>query len=363
MRDDVMMKLLTILIISFHTCLAVANDLLAGDTFRININTLEELTDEDLAVVKAHKFDGQYGAYVAPNELQPKEMLPLVADVPVGSLVSVGTQRCLMAGAKLSQIAKVHCYDISHGVLVFNLINAKLIAIAKNRQDFLDLANKASLQDWRERLSQLHFKDDTMQDLFEFWRYHFRSNPMNQLFARPPTSVFFDEMNYGYDDALFTRLQKMILAHDVTFDWIDLTSSNGISALVKSMRRNGEILSILDLSNVPEYTMFTPLTPALVAFAKISTPDTVILQTTENGSGLWFYSAFKMTEQNLEKLKTYDDQKQRGLGAVWDLKINPEFLHLFSVQSAGGLCRTPECQASQAECKRVDQDQRHYIGE
>lgn len=303
-RSSIQLILLTFFVTVFQAWTVSAGEINSGPVFRVGVRSLEELSQEDFDVLKAHKTDGRYGNYVAPNEWQPAMMLPLMVSAPEGSLVSVGTQRCLMSAAKIKNILKAHCYDMSHGVLMFNLLNAKLIATAKDRRDFVFLALKAESSVWKKRLSNSALTQERIQDLFDFWNHHFRVNPLNRLFIQRPTRLKFAEMNYLYDDALFARLQKMIHAGDISFDWLDITNKDAILALVNLLKQNGETLSIIDFSNIPEWTTFSPIAKALVEFIPISRPETVALETTEQDIW-WTYFAFDLTEENQQKVKTY----------------------------------------------------------
>jgi len=339
--------LLTFFVTVFQSWTVLAEDFNSGPVFRIGVRSLEELAQDDFDVLKARKTDGHYGNYVAPNEWQPALMLPLLVSAPTGSLVSVGTQRCLMTAAKIKRILKAHCYDMSHGVLMFNLLNAKLIASAKDRRDFLFLALKASSAVWKKRLSNAALGDERIQDLFDFWNYHFRVNPLNRFFTESPTRFKFGEMNYLYDDALFVRLQKMIRAGDITFDWLDVKNTAAIQALVKSMKANGETLSIIDFSNIPEWITFTPIATALNEFVSISRPETVVLQTIEEDVR-WTYFAFDLTNENQQKLKTYP--------------AGADAMAYFLMRSSTPNFEGRDYEAFKVELKKLEKDWSLYLG-
>ena len=182
--------------ISFMICVmaalpAVAAQVLADSHAVIGMQSLAQLSDDQFAAFAANVGDPHYGQYVAPNELQPELMFPLVADAPPGTLVSVGTQRCFMAAVAMSKIASARCFDIDHGVLIFNLLNVDLARVARDRHDFLFMAKDAPLAEWRKRFDP-EIPQERIATLFRFWKIRFRDNPFNAFFSNPPRDLVFE---------------------------------------------------------------------------------------------------------------------------------------------------------------------------
>lgn len=287
-----------------------ASEVIAHQKFRIGVQVLEELTAYDYQILAQHRGDAYYGQYVAPNELQPWLMRPLIKGLPPGTLVSVGTQRCFMAAASELQFVAAHCFDYSHAVLVFNLIEARLIELAHDRSDLLFLALSAKEDEWQKRFSAYgsDLTSEQIGTLFEFWQLRFRMNPLNELFTAPPERLIFSDMNYLYSDQPFHRLKTMIKNHALYFDWIDVTQPNHLKALSEFMLSHNQRINVIDTSNIIEWTGAPGLLKPLKNLSEVRATSSIVLQTVGVNNILWTYFAFDWTDQNIRQFDRMQEE-------------------------------------------------------
>lgn len=269
--------------------------------FKIGVSRLEQLGPSDYAFLRRYFETPGYGHYVAPNEVQPNLMLPLVANLPPGTLVSVGTQRCFMAAATVTRVHSARCFDYSHGVLIFNLLNARLIEVAQDVDDYRALVVSASAREWYARFTDAGFRisPEQLGWLFQFWSLRFHRNPFYRLFKQPPTPLTFADMNYMYDQQRFARLQQLIRTGKLVFDWIDVTSAEHIAALTKDLLKRNERVSLLDLSNIVGWTGFDQVVPTLLTLAPVSLPESLVMLTDIDSGPFWTYGTFKLRDPKL----------------------------------------------------------------
>lgn len=327
-----------------------------GTNAKIGLKALENLSHEEFAILHEHTLDTRFGQYVAPNEMQPELMLPLTQNAKPGTLVSVGTQRCFMAAAKLTQITKIHCFDMDLGIVFFDLLNIRLLELAKDRRDFLWLTLDAPVEEWRKRFSSSPMTTEMVDDLYEFWNLRFRINPLNRFFIRTPAPMTFAEMNYLYDDLLFSRVQELARAHAFAIDWINIIRMNQVSELVDAMKSEGDSLSILDLSNVADWTGSPALAKPILTLGQVGNPNTIILQTAVENL-YWIFGSFTLTNENKSHLQSDNLPKD------YVLQEGTPLNELFSMKISRLQCNNrTECAKFKQELESVTRDWDEYLG-
>lgn len=165
-------------------------------------------------------------SFVAPNEMQPGDALPLLRNSPAaatGLYVRVGTERAYV-GAALAKATALLLVDIDPQAVRFNRINRALLKTSRSREDYLKLRLHASQKDWITR-GHLLPKNDLIvrpylagQEHFDWWHKRVRSDPgfvplhlatESTSKGRPTGEWAFRAANYLHDAALFTHLKNL----------------------------------------------------------------------------------------------------------------------------------------------------------
>ena len=121
------------------------------------------------------------------------------------------------------------------------------------------------------------------------------------------------------------------------FDFVDLAKANQVAELIASMKARGETLSVLDISNVADWTSLFRLAKPLQAFGAVAKPTSTIVVTKNDDRGAWSYGAFKLNENNLSALASL------RFDASVDLSDGSAFMRLFSAKSSRLDCDGRAC--------------------
>jgi hypothetical protein len=94
------------------------------------------------------------GAYLPPNEQHPALALPIYRKSNHGVYVSVGTERSFI-GAALTGAKGLYVIDYDLLAVRFANVNRALLAVSRNRVDYMNLRLTAPLDVWQQRSREL----------------------------------------------------------------------------------------------------------------------------------------------------------------------------------------------------------------
>lgn len=169
---------------------------------------------------EALKNRGAHAGFIIPNEKEIGKHSAAFAALSAGLYLSVGTERGLMSAA-LSQgkIKALLQVDRDPQVVVYNRINRALLSLAKNREHYLQLRLRSSVEDWQKAMAQnsnlspedkMTFSDSNS---WSWWQSYVVQNPQGwTLFHRDPKAnneAEYASANYLFDDVLFERVSVL----------------------------------------------------------------------------------------------------------------------------------------------------------
>lgn len=240
---------------------------------------------EDLELPELFTVTGGFGTFVSPNEQMPSRALPILRRAGPGVYVSVGTERGFIGAALTPKADSLLLLDRDAHVVRYNRVNAALLALAKDRRDYLELRRWASHEDWRARAPgvapELRALLEDAQ-LWAWWRKTLREPGFESLHAPPPPvegPYAFQGANYLHDDALFARLHAMAKAGRIKAHQLELGDSAALPSLVRALKAGGVQLSVLDISNAwgPAYMDELGVESLVQAFGAVASPSQSLL--------------------------------------------------------------------------------------
>ena len=199
------------------------------------------------------------GIYAVPNELTPIKAIPVLRRAPSGAYLSIGTERGFMSASLSPQITSLICFDYDHGAVLYDLVNAGLLKLSKNRHDYLNLRLTENFEQWRNRMKQIPLRAEIKQVLekeetFQWWTTNVRERGDFVEFHEPAPSAAkaypYKGANYLYDDVLFQRIHDLAMKDKISAFAVDLRDPSQVQALADAIRANNESLAIIDISNV-----------------------------------------------------------------------------------------------------------------
>jgi hypothetical protein len=277
------------------------------ETYRDLISGQHTSSESSLiaSLPSTYDFQKKYG-YFWPNEYIQKEVQPVLAKVPAGAYLSVGTDRGFMGAALSPEVTHLLLTDACADIVLFNQINTALIQIAKDREDYVQLrlsVGKQARSLWKTRARTFSQLDSESYSLlmdpenFHLWQkkvagsthanfllFHAR-NPYEArdsegaLIANPDEPYAF--ANYLYEDKLFYKLQEMARNGRIRSLQVDYNHVGQVDRLMQSLQRSGIPLSVLDLSNAwdPAYIKRENLKKVLLSASTISQSKSLFLIT------------------------------------------------------------------------------------
>lgn len=169
--------------------------------------------------------NGPYRAdFLAPNELNPENQLPILENAPQGIHISVGTERGFIGAAMNPSSTGLILVDRDAAVVRYNAINIALLELAENRAEYVDLRLNLDHSHWQElaearyrdgRLSEFAHKILTAQEHYLFFRETIRKVNSTFYFLHKngkerthfvKAHSYFNNSNYLYDEVLFNKL-------------------------------------------------------------------------------------------------------------------------------------------------------------
>jgi hypothetical protein len=247
------------------------------------------------------------GSYVVPNERRPQDARPVLEKASHGIYVAVGTERGFI-GAALANADRLVLLDRDPQVVLFNRINAALLRISRDREDYLHLRRSATEAEWKERIASLPvdsadrailagtqywrwWKNQASQ--WKWWRNNVRHGPGFSLNGDPwgfrslhrgeSEDHEFEDANYLYDEVLFSRLQRLARQRRIESHLLSLSSGESTQKLVAAIRTAApnERISVLDLSNTwnDAYLRSHGVAAVIETFGSCMTGDSMVLLT------------------------------------------------------------------------------------
>lgn len=271
------------------------------------------------------------GAFVVPNERHPKDMRPILEKSPRGAYVTVGTERGFIAAALAPEISHLVLADIDPAVYAYNRTNVALLRLARTREEYAYLRERAPHRRWVELARARNSPDVSVlgeAGAFREWRKHQRRNLSASRFSRARDAWHrfvrdrlpwlapdapgdesrmpeFEEVNYLRDDALFSKVKALADRGRIRPLVADLGDEKTVGVLTRALARSGVPLGALDLSNVWDsvYLKARAVITLVERFGAVAARDSVLI-ITEGGSGTlgytgpspWRYFGFRFAD-------------------------------------------------------------------
>ncbi len=281
-------------------------------------------------------------SFLHPTEHNPIDSMPVIKDTPAGAYVSVGFERSFIGAALAPNADHLVILDRDPRVIAMANFNAGLLALAKNRVDYMELRMIATGEEIAARAKESKIASDYAKaladpHLFTYFKrvirngsHHFHS--FSALHEPPPTRAVVDNLdyayrgaNYLYDPRLFEKLSRMAKAGNISALECDLANAKSLNSVATEMHAKQVGLSVLDVSdtwyharNMP-YS-FLPREKSLElwrAFAPLTKPTSVVLMTgwypnpepqqDPRGMDYWPWIYFGMTYDKVNDLQ-YGEQ-------------------------------------------------------
>lgn len=244
------------LIITFLICGVLAQGRLAGANQCLNLFRTNPLTSDLLQTIP-HLDEGP--GFIAPNERQIGVIRKELEKVPSGVYVTVGTERGFMAAAMQGgrTIALV-LIDRDQKVNLYNLINRSLLALAKNREHYLQLRLKSNFSDIQKVLKispELSAENKSIlanEKAWQWWQYHVQESLEWMRFHQPaeknPDRAF-ENANYLFDDQLYGHISRLAKLNRIFVIHDDLGSVSVQARIANIVNALHSSVSMLDFSN------------------------------------------------------------------------------------------------------------------
>jgi hypothetical protein len=257
-----------------------------------------------------------FGGHASPNEWNPQDAKEIWAQSQQGGVyVAVGSERAFI-GAAQSNADQLLMVDMDLGVVLFNETNRALIAVAKNREDYLHLRLHSTQAEWIDRANASGLPENLTvalrnPDHFNSWLEGPR-NIYNRHFKRfqsrptadSPYKSLFKGVNYLWDDAAFAKLSKMARENKIKIIQAELDKEDGVAKLKQSMSEMNSPICVFDMSNAwhKQYIEYDHLIRLFRMLEANGTPRSLLLLTN--------YPSKKTTESYAKELGAFP--------SVWD---------------------------------------------
>lgn len=222
--------------------------------------------------------------YVHPNELDPiraKEIWQAVA--PGGVHLSVGSERSFVAAGLIRGVDTLLLTDIDPEVVQYNRVNALLLKLSTDREDYVALRT-AKLSEWKRRANSADIspaETDLLLRGHRFWSSLYKElNPLLAPLLDRSSShgKTFQEANYLRYEAQFNRIQELAKRNAIWTLHINLFDSSNTKTLSGFLASKRKSIHSLDVSNAWTYRVASDLR-FVKNFSEASTPDTLVVLT------------------------------------------------------------------------------------
>ena len=272
------------------------------------------------------------GAYLPPNEQHPALALPIYRNSNHGVYVSVGTERSFI-GAALTGAKGLYVIDYDLLAVQFAKVNRALLAVSRNRADYVNLRLTAPLDVWQQRSRHLTGEDkETLASAasWEFWDKRVRKSrdPTFGHFHVAPQHADdpFFAANYLFDDRLYSHLRWLARSARIWARLVDLRHEKDVRALCEDLKSKGSPLGIVDTSDVPSADFGGARIAAryVMMFSEHAQDNTLFLSTSAaHPPGInWSYYAFtggKVRGQDEKTIQRWYEIEMRKISATQQL--------------------------------------------
>ncbi len=211
----------------------------------------------DLPQMIPHVDEGP--GFIAPNERQIGIVRKEFEKVPAGVYVTVGTERGFMGAAMQGGRAKgLVLIDRDQKVNLYNLINRSLLAVAKNREHYLQLRLKSNFADILKmiqsspELSVENKKILANEKAWQWWQFHVQESLEWTRFHQSPeknSDRAYENANYLFDDQLFGHISQLAKKNRIYIVHDNLGSATFQARIADIVEALDSSVSMLDFSN------------------------------------------------------------------------------------------------------------------
>ena len=278
--------------------------------------TLDELLEICLRV----KAD-DYITSLGPNEWQPEKSRSIFAVAkPNGVYAGVGADRAV-TGLVLTPNAVGGLFvDIDPRSQLFHRINNVLGLSAENSAEYRRLRFATDFSQW----SRLQGNVDAHRlkldpKFFNWWKEVMTITDLQAI--HDPSKGYFRDVNYLYNEELFTKYKNLIPV--IVVARADITNILQVRAAIHPLELRQQKISVLDTSNVFSYIKAGEgILKVLAAFASVLTANSILLQTEGAPTNWWTYVGMRvslvprlapsMTIFRIHAGEAWDREKENG---------------------------------------------------
>jgi len=260
--------------------------------------------------------------FILPNEKNLENIRSNLALVTEGLYVTVGTERGFMSAALTGDKTKaLVLVDRDDKVVLYNLINKSLLALAKNREDYLKLRQTVTYTDLQtyikihgRYLSRENQQTLTHPQIWSWWIQNVQQNIQWHSFHQDPqlnADKSYANTNYLFDNKLFDSISELAKNNQIYVFHENLNSPEFLQKLTFISRTLHQNISVFDMSNSWQegYLGHQQTITIINSLQSLMRPKSQIIltyQSTDNVSTQNF-SQFKYSMFTISSLNTMND--------------------------------------------------------
>lgn len=211
---------------------------------------------EEIAPAPLSEFDVGRGYFLAPNERRPQEAADILAGADPGMFISVGTERGFVEASIGKDVSHLLLVDNNRDVVLFNRLNAALIGVAKDLDDYIHLRFASSATEWVARSrgrGKALYKDLLRHPhAWDWWKAMVRENKHLSEFHGTRNQYengWFEGVSYLREQDRFKKLKKLASSGKIQAEFVELASEPDVSKLAEGIRKCGLPVGAVDISN------------------------------------------------------------------------------------------------------------------
>jgi hypothetical protein len=238
--------------------------------------------------------------YVAPNEVNPEDSIPIMRAVTSGVYVSVGAERGFINFSLAHNATHLLLIDLVPQVVLFNRVNVALLKASDSLEDFLRLRTTPNRADFLARVNHSALSRDDKELLGNAEVFKTFSSIQNAATERLLDPRYFKGVSYLRDPVLFERLRQAAREGRIQVLKGNFGDTKFLADVAAEMRRLGLKIAALDISNAWErrYTTREGVKRIVSAFSPAMKADSFLVvskmreQIGEN-KYIWDFMAYK----------------------------------------------------------------------
>lgn len=197
--------------------------------------------------------EGESRGFLVPNEWYPEDQAKLlgVQEGDRGIHVSVGSERALLGAASNPRANALVIVDLDPEILRFHSINRFLLAVSKDRADYLALRDAATHDEWLKRLEWGPTLDGELEawlrspGSWTWWKERIREDlPMQQALANLHSNG-----SYLNSDVAFGKVRQLARSGRYGIVAGNLAEAGTQNRLARVLDRLGGHISAFDISS------------------------------------------------------------------------------------------------------------------